>query len=82
MLAVAAVMLCSSVLVSCQKSNKELIDELGTIAKETKEAVQNGNLAEAASLAAKGKEISEELFDRDLTFEEKAQLVQVMSELL
>lgn len=76
----AALIVCSASLTSCKKSNADLIDDYRDLCKEVVEATKDGNLVKVASLAEKGQKLEAELKERDLTDDEKAELLQIEQE--
>ncbi|MDE6049642.1 MAG: VENN motif pre-toxin domain-containing protein [Paramuribaculum sp.] len=70
---------CMSMLTSCQKSNADLIKEYEGVCKELVTATENGDFTKIATLAEKGQKLEKELSERDLTDEEKSQLIEIQS---
>lgn len=73
----AAAITCSVALTSCSKSNSDLINELKQKTTEATEAAQNGDILKATKIAAEASEIANELSKRDLTDEEKMELLSI-----
>lgn len=72
-------MTCMSLLTSCQKSNADLIKDYENLCKEIVEATEAGNLVKVATLSDKGQKLEQELSNRNLTDEEKAQLLEIQA---
>lgn len=70
---------CMTLLTSCKKSNADLIKDYESVCKELVTATENGDLAKVATLSEKGMKIEKELSERELTDEEKSQLLEIQS---
>lgn len=80
-LLIAASFILSLCFISCSKSNSALIDEYRSVCKEIGEATKKGDLIEVTKLAQKGEKIEKELNERDLTDEEKAEILKISTEM-
>lgn len=78
---IAAALAFSAALTSCHKSNQALIDELRQTTTELVDAVKANDNDKVKELSDKMNEIGEELDQRDLTPEEKQQIMQIGMEL-
>lgn len=70
----AVLIACGSVLVSCKKSNADLIKDYEKVCNEMVEAFKNGDLAKVQKIGEKGAKLEQELKERDLTPEEQQQV--------
>ncbi|MCH5214498.1 MAG: hypothetical protein J1E97_04835 [Muribaculaceae bacterium] len=76
----AAAIAFSSCLISCSKSNADLIDDYKKVCTELVEATQKGDVNKIKSLAEKGDKILDELNKRELTDEEKQEVLNISVE--
>lgn len=76
----AGAILLGSGLVSCSKSNQDLINDYKNVCQELVEATKDGDLTKIASLTEKGTKIEKELSERELTSEEEAELAKIAEE--
>lgn len=75
-----AVLALSASLTSCSKSNEALLNDYQDLCNELVEAVKSGDEAKAQEISEKGEKLAKELEGRDLTDEEKQQLVKITQE--
>ncbi|MDE6536221.1 MAG: hypothetical protein K2K82_09485 [Muribaculaceae bacterium] len=75
-----AVLALSASLTSCSKSNEALLNEYQDLVNEMVEAVKNGDEAKLEKISKKGEALEAELEKRDLTAEEKQQMVKIAQE--
>lgn len=69
-------------LASCSKSNEALIEDYRDLCTEVQEAVKDGDMSKIISLSEKAEKLSEELSKRDLTDEQKAEMLRISTELM
>lgn len=78
-----AVALCFSIaLVSCSKSNQDLLNEYRSASKEYIEAAKAQDAGKIKSVSAKFEKIGDELKKRDLTEKEREEFVQISLEMV
>lgn len=73
---------CSMMLVSCHKSNARLIEDYRDVTEKAIEVSTKGDFDKLESLCKKAVKIGEELKKRELTTEEKAEIVRIDNEAL
>ncbi|MBP3298271.1 MAG: hypothetical protein J6L73_01160 [Muribaculaceae bacterium] len=75
-LAVAALAVAGTLcLSSCKKSNADLIDEYKELCQEAVDAAKSGDAKKAEEIKEKGEKLQKELEGRDLTDEEKQEII-------
>ena len=79
-LALAFTFMSSIALVSCSKSNQDLINDYRKLCKEAVEAQKSGDLSKIQSLTEKATKLEKELEKRELTDEEKAEMAKIALE--
>lgn len=75
-------LVCGSALTSCSKSNQDLIKEYQELCDEMIQAVKDGDAKKVESIGKKGDKLAEELDKRDLTDEEKQEVLKITSEMV
>ena len=78
--AAATALVMSLTLTSCSKSNASLINDYREATQEFVEAIQAGDSEKVQKISEKVEKISNELGERDLTPEEKQEIVQISVE--
>lgn len=73
---------CSMMLVSCHKSNAKLIEDYRDVTENIIEVSTKGDFDKLESLLEESMKISEELNERELTAEERAEIVRIDNEAL
>ena len=68
-------------MVSCSKSNEQLLEEYRQTGTEVVEAMKAGDMAKVQSLCEKGDKLEKELQKRELTDDEKAELLKIELEI-
>lgn len=76
----AFALLVGSALTSCSKSNDDLIKEYKELCSEVATAVKEGDAAKIQELSAKGEKLGKELSQRDLTDEQKAEILNITAD--
>ena len=76
----AVLIACGSVLVSCKKSNADLIKDYEKVCNEMVEATQNGDLPKVQKLGEKIANMKSEFEGRDFTPEEQQQIAIISME--
>lgn len=76
-IAVAAIALCSTVIVSCYKSNDELLEDYQQVATEVVEATKAGDMNKVKSLS----KLENELSKRSLSDKQEKRLMDINSKL-
>lgn len=75
---VAAMALCgSSLMVSCKKSNADVIKEYRELCDEVVEAANSGDLSKSMEVAKKAQKFEEENKDREFTPEEQQEMADI-----
>ena len=81
LLLLCTILLSAFVWTSCEKSNKDLINDYRKICNEVVECTQKGDLIKLSKLADKGMKLEKELEKRNLSDEEKAELESIQLEM-
>ena len=76
----AAVVALSASMISCKKSNQAIIDEYRDITAELVEATKENDMEKINKATARLQELYNEIQKRDLTAEEKQEIVQISLE--
>lgn len=76
-LKLAGIFIVALCIVSCSKSNKDLINDYSKLCEEVTQAFQEGNMDKVMELSDKGAKLEKELADRDLTDEEKTEVAKI-----
>lgn len=76
----AIAVVCCMALTSCSKSTPDLINDYRDLCKEAAAAVEKGDIVKLATISEKGAKIEKELNNRELTPEEKEELVKISAD--